>query len=114
MAAFPSPAKGYEEQPIGDTITEHLIPKPSSTITVKADEYNDYLGLNNGDLLVVELDRRPHDGCTALVEQDGDIFFDKLFWRKGKWYISTGERAGVVTENMTLKGVATFVVNDQL
>lgn len=43
MAAFPSPAKGYEERPIGDKITEHLIPKPSSTITVKADEYNDYL-----------------------------------------------------------------------
>ncbi|WP_305810522.1 hypothetical protein [Photobacterium leiognathi] len=40
MIAFLSPEKGYEERSIGGTISEHLVPNPSSTITVKADEYN--------------------------------------------------------------------------
>lgn len=111
---FPSPAVGYEESPVGDTIIESLIPKPSSTICWKVRDAFDEAQLEVGDVIVVEQDRRPHNGCLALIDCHGETIVCKLFWTKGRWYALSNDRKGAVTEDMVLKGVGRWLIRDQV
>lgn len=114
MAAFPSPASGHEERFIGDTLHEHIIRKPSATRLLKLDRDFERMNLARGDMVVIEVDRRPHDECLALVDYEGDSFLCQLFWRNGKWFAATDDRTGRVTENMTLRGVCRCYIKDLL
>lgn len=111
---FPSPATGHEEPHVSETLMDYLVGKPSSTRIVELDRDFDLLHLAKGDLLVIEQGRNPHNGCTALVELDGDSFCVQLYWNKGQWYAITDERSGKVTEDMTLVGVATRSIKNQM
>ena len=114
MPAFPSPAAGYEEPSVGDTLQEHLVRKPSSTLIWMFDYDFVQMNLVRGDIGIFETDRRPHDECLALVEHLGETFPCQLFWRQSKWFAVTDDKCGRVTEDMTLVGVARCFVKNLL
>ncbi|OLQ69833.1 hypothetical protein BIT28_07585 [Photobacterium proteolyticum] len=114
MAAFPSPAAGHEEKYIGDSLHEHIIRKPSVTRLVPVDRDFERMNLRKGDIAVIEIDRRPHDKCLAMVNFEGDSFLCQLFWRNNKWFAVTDDRTGRVTEEMCLVGVARCFIKDLL
>lgn len=111
---FPSPAAGHEESPIGDTIMETLVPRPSATICWPVQETFEQADLQIGDVITIELDRRPHHGCIALIDHQGETLLCKLYWRNGKWYALSNDRKGVVTEDMELRGVGHWVIRNQI
>lgn len=111
---FPPPTHGHEESSIGETLMDHLVSKPSATRIVALDRDFDRLHLDKGDHLVIEQGRNPHDGCTAMMVLDGDIFCAQLYWQKGQWYAATDDRRGIVTEDMLLLGVATRAIKNQI
>lgn len=110
---FPPPTHGYEEQPIAATIDEYLFPKRSAIFPYKADHDLEIKSINKGDMLTIEVGRNPHDGCTALVEYEGDNILVTLHWHNGRWYARTDTRKGAVTEEMILVGVARALIKDQ-
>ena len=114
MAAFPSPAAGHEEKYIGESLQEHIVRKPAATRLLMLDSDFVRMGLVKGDVVVIELDRRPHHECLALVEQYGETFFCQLFWCNNNWFAVTDDRTGRVTADLCLVGVSRGFIKDQL
>lgn len=96
------------------SLHKHIIRKPSATRLLKL--YRDFerMNLARGDMVVIEVDRRPHDECLALVEHFGETFPCQLFWRNSKWFAVTDDHRGKVTEDITLVGVARCSIKDLL
>ena len=111
---FPSPAAGHEEVPVGDTIMDALIPKPSSTICWPVNETFEQANLSKGDVITVEMDRRPHHECIALIDYQGETMLCKLYWQNNKWFAVSNERKGAVTEDMELRGVGRWIIRNQI
>ncbi|MGF1727049.1 hypothetical protein [Photobacterium nomapromontoriensis] len=111
--AFPPPTHGYEEKPIGDSVMEYLLPRPTVT-TTKAPNSLSVAGIDEGDVLTVEPHRTPANGSIALIEKDGELFVVKLRWHQGKWFAQTDSNQGVVTEDINYVALVRTVIKSQL
>jgi len=81
-AGFPSPADDYVETQLD--LVEHLIHHPSATyyIRVKGDSMQG-LGIDDGDLLIVDRSLEPKHGYTVIAAVDGELTCKRLEQRDG-------------------------------
>ena len=76
-AGFPSPAEDFTELSID--LNNALIKNPSSTFYVKVngDSMKD-VGINDGDLLIVDRSLEPQDGKIAVCYIDGEFTLKRI------------------------------------
>ena len=88
-AGFPSPADDYVETQLD--LVEHLIHHPSATyyIRVKGDSMQG-LGIDDGDLLIVDRSLEPKHGYTVIAAVDGELTCKRLEQRDGSYYLIAG------------------------
>lgn len=71
-AGFPSPAESYVEAPLD--LNELLVHKPAATFFVRAaGESMVGVGIQPGDILVVDRSLRPEDGAIVIAAVDGEF-----------------------------------------
>lgn len=110
---FPPPTQGYEDKHVGDSITEHLKPRPTVN-AIYAPCNLDLAGISKGDVIMVEAAVRPFNKCVSLIEKDCDSMLVRLHWQKGKWYAQNDTSSGSVIENLRYIALVRHVVKDQL
>lgn len=72
VAGFPSPAEQYLEPPLD--LNELLIKRPAATFFVRVEgDSMTGVGINDGDLLVVDRSLRPASGDVIIACVDGDF-----------------------------------------
>ena len=72
VAGFPSPAEQYLEQPLD--LNELLVKRPAATFFVRVQGDSMIgVGINDGDLLVVDRSLRPDSGDVIIASVDGDF-----------------------------------------
>lgn len=76
-AGFPSPAQDYVEAELD--LNEYCIHRPSSTYFVRAigNSMTD-IGLNSGDLMVVDKAERAQHGDIVIAEVEGEFTVKRL------------------------------------
>lgn len=76
-AGFPSPAEDFSEVSID--LNVELIKHPASTFfcRVSGDSMQD-MGINDGDLLVIDKSLEPQDGKVAVCYIDGDFTLKEI------------------------------------
>jgi len=76
-AGFPSPAQDYLEAELD--LNEYCIRRPGATFFVRAigDSMTD-IGLNSGDLMVVDKAERAQHGDIVIAEVDGEFTVKRL------------------------------------
>ena len=76
-AGFPSPAEDFLEQSID--LNKELIKNPSSTFLarVKGDSLKD-IGINNGDIMVIDKSLEAKDGKIAVCYIDGEFTVKRI------------------------------------
>lgn len=76
-AGFPSPAQDFID--IAIDLNKELIKNPSATFygRVKGESMKD-VGINNGDLLVIDKSLEPKDGKIAVCYIDGDFTIKRI------------------------------------
>lgn len=76
-AGFPSPADDYVELSLD--LNEHLIKHPSATFYARAKgDSMINVGINDGDLLVVDRSLEIYDNCIAVCIIDGEFTVKRL------------------------------------
>lgn len=70
-AGFPSPAQGYEDEPL--SLDDLLIPRPAATFffRVRGQELLTE-GIRDGSILVVDRSIDPVPGCTVVADWNGE------------------------------------------
>lgn len=88
-AGFPSPADDYIEAQLD--LLNHLIQHPSATyyIRVKGDSMQG-LGINDGDLLIVDRSLEPRHGYSVIASVDGELTCKRLVQRDSSYYLIAG------------------------
>ena len=72
MAGFPSPAEQYVERPLD--LNELLVARPAATYFVRAaGDSMTGVGIQDGDLLVVDRSLDPADGAVVIACVDGEF-----------------------------------------
>lgn len=76
-AGFPSPAADYTEDELD--LNDYCIRHPASTFFVRAigDSMKD-IGLQSGDLMVVDKAEKPQQGDIVIAETDGEFTVKRL------------------------------------
>lgn len=77
QAGFPSPVQAVAPDTID--LTAELVNDPSSTFCARV--IGDSMigeGINEGDLLIIDRQLEPHDGCIAVCSIDGDFTVKRL------------------------------------
>lgn len=113
-AGFPSPAEDFTELSID--LNLELIKNPSSTFfgRVHGDSMQD-LGINNGDLLVIDKSLEPGNDKVAVCFIDGEFTLKKIRIEKDCcWLIPANENykpIKVTAENeFIVWGIVTYVI----
>ena len=113
-AGFPSPAEDFTELSID--LNLELIKNPSSTFfgRVHGDSMQD-MGINNGDLLVIDKSLEPGNDKVAVCFIDGEFTLKKIRIEKDCcWLIPANENyepIKVTTENeFIVWGIVTYVI----
>ncbi len=110
---FRPPTDGYVEAPIGETVIEHLQPRPTvKAITAPGDLV--IAGINTNDVIMVEPTSTLVDKAIVLLRKDGETVLAKLHQQKGKWCAATDTHKGVLTENIEVVARVSAVIKDQL
>jgi DNA polymerase V len=90
-AGFPSPAEEYEENPID--LNKELIKNPPSTFFCRVDGVSmQDLGIDDGDLLVVDRSVEPTDGKIAVCYIDGEFTLKKIKFEKDHCWLIPGNK----------------------
>ncbi|MCG3884472.1 hypothetical protein I3271_07200 [Photobacterium leiognathi] len=79
---FPPPTFGYEDKPIGDSVTEYLQPRPT-VLPYHAPNSLAIAGIEEGDVLMVEAAKPPANGSIAIITKEAERQVVKLSWHKG-------------------------------
>ena len=115
-AGFPSPAQDFSEHSIDLNLA--LLKNPASTFfsRVSGDSMKD-LGINDGDLLVIDKSLEPVDGKIAVCFIDGEFTLKKIKIEKDFcWLVPANknyEPIKVTEDNdFIVWGVVTFVIKE--
>lgn len=86
-AGFPSPAEDHAEKRLD--VYELLLRRPSATFFCRANgpSMRD-LGINDGDLLVVDRSIEPQVGDIVVATLDGGLTVKRLCQNKGQWVLA--------------------------
>lgn len=113
-AGFPSPAEDFSELSID--LNVELLRNPSATFfsRVNGDSMQD-MGINHGDLLVIDKSMEPRDGKIAVCYIDGEYTLKKIKIDKDCcWLIPANEKyktVKVTAENeFIVWGIVTYVI----
>ena len=71
---------------------EHIVKHPSSTFFSRVGgESNNSLGVNNGDILVVDRSQAPKNNSLVLAVIDGEITICRVEYRANEWFLKLGD-----------------------
>lgn len=87
---FPSPATDHLEERLN--LHDHLVKYPSSTFFVKVNGSEDTsLGLNNGDILIVDRSLAPKMNSLVIAEIEGEHVVCRVKRIKNEWVLEKGD-----------------------
>ena len=114
-AGFPSPADDYVEGQLD--LNEHLIPHKEATffLRVSGDSMIN-VGIQNGDLLVVDRSIEPKNNKIVIAAIDGELTVKRLSTAKGKtWLVPENDNFSPIEvkneQDMVIWGVVTSVIH---
>ena len=111
-AGFPSPATDYIEDDVD--LNSHLIKNPPATfiIRVQGNSMN-YVGIYDGDLLVVDRSINPKNLSTVIANVNEELVVKTFLKEKDKNYLSSGLNKIELNENpnVIIWGVVTYVIH---
>ncbi len=114
-AGFPSPAEEYMDLSLD--LNKDLITNPSSTFyaRVKGNSMKD-VGINNGDIIVIDKSLEPVDGKKAVCYIDGEFTLKTFKIKKDEiWLMPANieyKPVKVTAENeFVIWGIVTFVIH---
>ena len=115
-AGFPSPATDYVEDDLD--LNNHLIKNMPSTflIRVQGKSMNN-VGINNGDLLVVDRSLSPKNFSTVIANVDEELVVKSFLKEKGQNFLTSGSKEIKDKINLTenpeilIWGVVTYVIH---
>lgn len=80
QAGFPSPAQDYVERELD--LNEYCVMRPAATFFVRASGQSmTDIGLNSGDLMVVDKAESPRHGDIVIAEIEGEFTVKRLLLR---------------------------------
>ena len=115
-AGFPSPATDYVEDDLD--LNNHLIKNMPSTflIRVQGKSMNN-VGINNGDLLVVDRSLSPKNFSTVIANVDEELVVKSFLKEKGQNFLTSGSRKLkdkinlIENSEVFIWGVVTYVIH---
>jgi len=112
-AGFPSPATDYVEDDID--LNAHLIKNIPSTflIRVQGKSMNN-VGIQNGDLLVVDRSLNPKNFSTVIVNINEELVVKSFIKEKNQTFLTSGSKDKInLVENpeIVIWGVVTYTIH---
>ena len=115
-AGFPSPATDYLEEDID--LNAHLIKNIPSTflIRVQGKSMNN-VGINDGDLLVVDRSLNPKNFSTVIANVNEELIVKTFVKKEGQSFLTSGSKKLKDKINLTenpeifIWGVVTYVIH---
>ena len=115
-AGFPSPATDYVEDDID--LNSHLIKNspPTFLIRVQGKSMNS-VGINDGDLLIVDKSLNPKNFSTVIVNINEELVVKNFVREKGQSFLTSGSKKLKDKINLTenpeifIWGVVTYVIH---
>lgn len=90
VTGFASPASDYPVDRLN--LNDQLIKHPSTTFFMKVrGKENENLGLNDGDILVIDRSLAPRHDCLVLAVLNGEYIVCRLLEHRGNWFAETGD-----------------------
>ena len=111
-AGFPSPATDYIEDDLD--LNSHLIKKAPATfiIRVQGKSMNE-VGINDGDLLIVDKSINPKNLSTVIANVNEELVVKTFLKEKGNNYLRSAQNKVELNENpsVIIWGVVTYVIH---
>ena len=111
-AGFPSPATDYIEDDVD--LNSHLIKHAPATfiIRVQGKSMNE-VGINDGDLLIVDKSINPKNLSTVIANVNEELVVKTFLKEKGNNYLRSGQNKVELNENpsVIIWGVVTYVIH---
>ena len=111
-AGFPSPATDYIEDDVD--LNSHLIKNAPATfiIRVQGKSMNE-VGINDGDLLIVDKSINPKNLSTVIANVNEELVVKTFLKEKGNNYLRSGKNKVELNENpsVIIWGVVTYVIH---
>lgn len=115
-AGFPSPATDYVEDDID--LNNHLIKNIPSTFLIRAQGKSmNSIGINDGDLLVVDRSLNPKNFSTVIVNVNEELVVKSFIKEKDQSFLTSGSKKIKDKINLTenpeifIWGVVTYVIH---
>jgi len=115
-AGFPSPATDYIEDEID--LNVHLIKNIPSTFLIRVQGKSmDSVGINNGDLLVVDRSLNPKNFSTVIANVNEELVVKTYIKEKNQTFLSSGSKEAKDKINLTknpeivIWGIVTYVIH---
>ena len=111
-AGFPSPATDYIEDDVD--LNSHLIKNAPATfiIRVQGKSMNE-VGINDGDLLIVDKSINPKNLSTVIANVNEELLVKTFLKEKGNNYLRSAQNKVELNENpsVIIWGVVTYVIH---
>ena len=115
-AGFPSPATDYIEEDIDLNI--HLIKNVPATFIIRVQGKSmTSIGINDGDLLVVDKSLNPKNFSTVIANVNDELVVKTILKEKGKTFLTSGsdktsEKIYLANDQeVIIWGVVTYVIH---
>jgi len=114
-AGFPSPATDYIEEDID--LNVHLIKKMSSTLYQSQGKSMTDVGINDGDILVVDKSLTPRNFSTVIANVHDELVVKSFVQERDKKFLTSGsknfnDRILInEEEDIFIWGVVTYVIH---
>ena len=115
-AGFPSPATDYVEDDID--LNSHLIKNPPSTFLIRVQGKSmNSVGINDGDLLIVDKSLNPKNFSTVIVNINEELVVKNFIREKNQSFLTSGSKKLKDKINLTenpevlIWGVVTYVIH---
>ncbi|WP_318441666.1 S24 family peptidase [Photobacterium leiognathi] len=110
---FAPPTHGYEENPIGETVYDYLLPNNCSK-AIYSPTSLELCGIVKNDVIIIDPSLPIKNGSIALIRLEDETFVVKLVQNKGKWFAVSDTRKGSLSDDITMLGVVTNVIKNQI
>ena len=117
-AGFPSPATDYIEDDID--LNSHLITNAPATFIIRVQGRSmTNVGINDGDLLIVDKSLNPKNFSTVIANVNEELVVKTLVKSKETNYLTSGSKNALDKINLTdnpeiiIWGVVTYVIHKQ-
>ena len=117
-AGFPSPATDYIEDDID--LNSHLITNAPATFIIRVQGKSmTNVGINDGDLLIVDKSLNPKNFSTVIANVNEELVVKTLVKSKEANYLTSGSKNALDKINLTdnpeiiIWGVVTYVIHKQ-